>query len=217
MYRALAEPVLTYGSEVWGPDFLGSLEVALHAPLQVVQNDYVPHLGGVRRSVPAQVLCSESCLPPLARSWLRACGRQWDRMATAPSGLLRSAFVSDVALATDTNIPTEQRLSTWSGAWLQAAGWLADEAGGPLRAALQHVHRSFDGPSLPHLSTKLQAAALEAWDKVAGAQWATKAAVPDTVAAAYAMSCMLWRQTCQHAMTTFPLYTPWAWLGPVAL
>ena len=186
MYRALAEPVLTYGSEVWGPDFLSSLEAALHAPLQVVQNDYVRHLGGVRRSVPAQVLCSESCLPPLARSWLRACGRQWDRMATAPSGLLRSAFVSDVALATDTNIPTEQRLSTWSGAWLQAAGWLADEAGGPLRAALQHVHRSFDGPSLPHLSTKLQAAALEAWDKVAGAQWATKAAVPDTVAAAYA-------------------------------
>ena len=189
MYRALAEPVLTYGSEVWGPDCLGSLHAALHAPLQVVQNDYIRHLGGVRRSVPAQALCSESCLPPLARAWLGACGRQWDRMATAPSGLLRSAFVSDVALATDTSIAPARRLRTWSGAWLHTVGWLAADggaAGGPLRAALRQVHRGFAGPLLPTLRTKLRDPALAAWDHVTQGHWAERAAEPNTVAAAYA-------------------------------
>jgi hypothetical protein len=85
MFRVLAAPILTYGAEVWGgpSDAMGSLNAALHAPLQVPQNDYLRHLGGLRRSVPAHVLCAESCLPPLARAWVRAGSRQWNRMLTA--------------------------------------------------------------------------------------------------------------------------------------
>jgi hypothetical protein len=45
---------------------MGPLDAALHAP-QVPPNDYL-RLGGLRRSVPAHVLCAKSCLPPLARA-----------------------------------------------------------------------------------------------------------------------------------------------------
>ena len=33
MFQSLAEPVLTYGSEIWGPDSLDTLESTLTAPL----------------------------------------------------------------------------------------------------------------------------------------------------------------------------------------
>ena len=44
------------------------MSCTLASPLQVLQNDYIRHLGGVRRSVPATILCAESCLQPLARA-----------------------------------------------------------------------------------------------------------------------------------------------------
>jgi hypothetical protein len=72
LYRTLAAPILTYGSEIGGPDAMRTLEAAIHSPLQVLQNDYIRHLGGLRRNVPASTLCAESCLPPLALPWLRA-------------------------------------------------------------------------------------------------------------------------------------------------
>jgi hypothetical protein len=123
MFRALAAPILTYGAEVWGPDAMGSLDAALHAPLQVPQNGYLRHLGGLLRSVPAHVLCAESSLPPLARAWVWAGAQQWNRMLTAKPGILRDAWLSDMALAHQLQ-SHEPRLAhwTWSGAWLRALG-----------------------------------------------------------------------------------------------
>jgi hypothetical protein len=72
LYRALVEPILTYGAEVWAPDLMPSVQSALGAPLQVVQNDFVRRLGGLRRCVPTLVLCTEACLPPLPAAWMRA-------------------------------------------------------------------------------------------------------------------------------------------------
>lgn len=59
----------------------------------LLQSDYIRHLGGVRRSVPASILCAESCLRPLARAWLLAGRRQWNCMAQAESGIVRAAFL----------------------------------------------------------------------------------------------------------------------------
>jgi hypothetical protein len=89
-------------------------------PLQVVQNDYIRHLCGARRSVPAQVLCSGSCLPPLARAWLGACGRQWDRMVRAPCGILRSALLSNLALTR--SLPPEEHMERGVAACHELAG-----------------------------------------------------------------------------------------------
>jgi hypothetical protein len=47
----------------------------------------------------AVVLCAESSLLPLARPWVRAGARQWNRMLTAKPGILRDAFLGDIPLA----------------------------------------------------------------------------------------------------------------------
>jgi hypothetical protein len=65
-------------------------------------------------------------MPPLARAWVRAGARQWNRMLTAQPGVLRDAFLSDMALTHQLRA-NEPRLAhrTWSGAWLRTLGWLA--------------------------------------------------------------------------------------------
>jgi hypothetical protein len=167
MFRALAEPVLTYGAEVWGPDLLGSMDDALKAPLQVLQNDYVRHLGGVRRSVPATILCAESGLPPLARAWLRAGARQWNRMVKADEGIIKWAFVGDLSLARSLSPARARR--TWSGAWLHALDWLAAEGGAPgafLAAYAAGVHNTLNQGSaaMAGLRQQLGGWELHAWD-----------------------------------------------------
>ena len=97
--------------------------------------------------MPALVLSAESCLPPLARAWLRASARHWDRMQKAPPGsLLRSAMAGDLTLAH--SLPRTKVHRTWSGAWLRTLGWLA--SGGD--AASQAV-----GPSLSAIRAAAQA------------------------------------------------------------
>ena len=176
MFRSLAEPVLTYGSEVWGPNFLGSLEDALTAPLQVLQNDYIRHLGGLRRSVPALILSAESCLPPLARAWLRASARHWDRMQKAPPGsLLRAAMAGDLALAH--SLPRAKVHRTWSGAWLRTLTWLSqggdaasDFVGDCLRSV---VAAQADAAALQTLRRPLAHWPLAAWDGAVGQRFAS--------------------------------------------
>ena len=51
--RVLAAPIFTHGAEVSGPGPLQSLRGGLTVALQVLQIDYIRHLGGLRRSVPA--------------------------------------------------------------------------------------------------------------------------------------------------------------------
>ena len=149
LFTTLARPILAYGSEVWGPDCLQSVDYALKSPLQVLQNDYVRHLGGLRRSTPAAVLCAESCLAPLGRVWLAACARLWNRLLAAPAGsVIRRALEGDLTLAL--SLPPPKARRTWAGAWLHALGWLSRE-GGPRGQSIGD-----------HLSTVTQAAAAAA-------------------------------------------------------
>ena len=99
LFRTLAEPVLTYGSEVWAPGCMPSRDDAMHAPLQVLQNDYLRHLGGVRRCVPAAILGAESGLPPLPRYWLQACASLWNRLVRMPDCPLKRVWAADLHLA----------------------------------------------------------------------------------------------------------------------
>ena len=142
LYRVLAAPILTYGAEVWGPSQLQSMKDGLTAGLQVLQNDYIRHLGGLRRSVPAPTLCAESCLPPLALQWLRACVRHWNRLTEAPHGILKCALAGDLALTSA--LPPGDAHRTWAGAWLRTLGWLASDAG-PAGAQVGAYARSVEG------------------------------------------------------------------------
>ena len=70
-------------------------------------------------------------MPPLARAWVRAGARQWNRMLTAKPGVLRDAFLADMALARELQSQPGLAHRTWSGAWLRTLDWLAQEGGAP--------------------------------------------------------------------------------------
>ena len=155
LFRILAEPLMGYCSEVWGPGLLPSLEGALHADLQVVANDYVRHLGGLRRSVPIDILCRECCMQPLGRSWLRAALDLWNRALDAPdTSYMRRALLADLAITKDAGAPAgashapgsrkealaaaiaepdgrraKATRATWSGSFLRMLSWLSHQGG----------------------------------------------------------------------------------------
>ncbi len=79
LYCILTQPVLNYSSEFWSPHAMSDLHSALHARLQVLQNDYLRQLGGLRGRVPALIMARESCLQPLAFMWPQSCTKYWNR------------------------------------------------------------------------------------------------------------------------------------------
>ena len=180
LFRTLAEPILTYCSEVWAPGLMPSREEALRAPLQVLQNDYLRHLGGVRRCVPADILCTESGLPPLARGWVRACTTLWNRLVRMDDCPLKRAWLADMQLAHSLGLnlhhaarrdPARQ---TWSGAWLHVLHWLSQSGGRngeAVRAYLAGIDRTLYSPHGPpalagmrmHLGAPI---ATGAWDEL---------------------------------------------------
>jgi hypothetical protein len=113
------------------------VQSALGAPLQVVQNDFVRRLGGLRRCVPTLVLCTEACLPPLPAAWMRACTAFWNRARNAATKhkhpVLEAALRADVRLAA--SLPPGEAARTWAGAYSRALRGVVDGDGGdPLMA-----------------------------------------------------------------------------------
>lgn len=199
LFRTLAEPILTYCSEVWAPRLMPSCAQALRAPLQVLQNDYLRHLGGVRRCVPADILGSESGLPPLPRCWLRACVTLWNRLARMQDGPLKRAWVADLHLAHSLGLDLDSQdgrrdraRQTWSGAWLRVLHWLAasdGRCGAAVRAYLGGTLNTLNlGPAATAgMQVRLGVThVVGAWDELMAARAAEKAGRPGVLAEYYA-------------------------------
>ena len=165
LFRILAEPIMCYCSEVWGPGLLPSLDGALHSDLQVVANDYIRHLGGLRRSVPFDILSRECCVQPLGRSWLRAALDLWNRALDAPNtSIMRRALLADLAITRDAGAPVgaargpggrkealaaaiaepdgrraKATRATWSGSFLRTLSWLSHQGGDASNAVGAHL------------------------------------------------------------------------------
>jgi hypothetical protein len=175
LYRALVEPILTYGAEVWSPDLMPSLHSTLLAPLQAIQNDFVRGLGGLRRAVPALILAAESGLPPLGEAWLRACSQLWGRASSPPGSqqpLLVHALRADIALTA--SLPATEAHRTWSGALHRAlAALVAGDGGAAIHtravadfwhAALAAQRGGDDLPTLPRVAPAWEAAIERRWE-----------------------------------------------------
>lgn len=160
LYRILTQPILNYCSEVWAPGLLLDLPKALHAPPQVIQNDFLRNLGGLKKRTPADMLARESGLMPISRMWVNACCRLWNRLVGSEDGWMRRAFIGDLAL-TKSLATVQSPLSkhVWSGAWLTALSSLSATGSGSVRAyvtrALAEVASGGSGvASLQHLPTQ---------------------------------------------------------------
>lgn len=188
LFRILCEPVLCYCAEVWAPGELSSFSAALKSPLQVLQNDYVRYISGLRRNTPTDVLCKEFCMQPLARSWLRACVQQWNRMATCDDSWLARAFVGDLQLAHSLGLTLDtpdlrragQAQRTWGGSMLRVLHWLSSNPAcaqaSALRTQVLHVLNTLaQDPATLHGNRRDLAieteAAMGAWDSATQQRW----------------------------------------------
>ncbi len=153
LYRILTQPVLTYCSEVWSPYAMSDLHSALHARLQVLQNDYLRQLGGLRGRVPALILARESCLQPLAFYVAPKLHQILKLRISCGDGLLCRALVGDLHLAASLSLNLEspggrrcRAFRTWSGAWLRVLHSLS-LAGGPIGSYIRrYLDRVVAGP-----------------------------------------------------------------------
>ena len=198
LFRSVAEPVLTYCSEVWAPDLLLTPMAALRNPLQAVHNDYLRHLGGLRRCVPVRMLCWESGMSPLSRAWVCACAQWWDRLIAMHDCPLKRAFVGDLQLAARLQVDPaawdggrSRAQRCWSGAWLQTLHWLSQQGGahgrqvGAYLTGILNTLRMHPS-ALPALGVRLPAPiVVAAWDEAWDRQ-AVAAVAGGVVHAAYA-------------------------------
>jgi hypothetical protein len=94
LFGALVAPILSYCSEVWGPQLLskggtGRPASVLHMfnnPQHTVQFEFLRSLGGhIRRSIPRLLLLREFGTQPLAYQWFKSMTDFWNKVADRSS------------------------------------------------------------------------------------------------------------------------------------
>jgi hypothetical protein len=105
LFDSLVKPVLCYGCEVWGPDWVaamctkgnfcaGEAETQVHFP-------FMRQSMGVRKGTSTAVMMEELHRDPLAFHWLRMAAQLWNKALSRPANdYLRLAMEDNVQLAT---------------------------------------------------------------------------------------------------------------------
>lgn len=89
LFNSLVQPVLSYGCEIWGPDFLS----VKSTKADNVHNKFMKHLLGVKLGTPASIVLTELGRQPLAYFWKKLTQRFVARLATLPdSRLVKIAY-----------------------------------------------------------------------------------------------------------------------------
>ena len=103
LYNSLVTPVMSYGAQVWGPDFIDvTFEAAMTNPMVEEQRAYMRNVVGARS--PTMVcLYRELSQRPLQYHWANLVLRFWNRLAKRPGTMCHSAFLADLALAVGGN------------------------------------------------------------------------------------------------------------------
>ena len=119
LFDNLVSPVLSYCSEVWGPEVLGAAvrsEGMLDNPLQRVQFIFLRCIaGGVRKSTPRLLLLREFGCTPLVRCWVKAVCDLWNRASRAGvDSLLYHCMSDNWAMRAD----MRSGVKVWCHQWL---------------------------------------------------------------------------------------------------
>ena len=124
LFDTLVKPVLCYGCEVWGPDWIsasmcskgdfcrGAAEKEVHFP-------FMRQSLGVSKTTSSAVMMQELHREPFAFHWLRMAAQLWNKALQRPADdYLRMALVDNVQLA-DQAAPTAAR-QLWAHHFTQA-------------------------------------------------------------------------------------------------
>jgi hypothetical protein len=102
MWQQLVLPVVSYGSEIWGPQYLHFMEPLYYRdnPGEQVHLQFLRWYTGARRQTHTQVILKAGNRLPLMQHWLRRALQLWNKLSTADpdSWLAHAAFLSNIQL-----------------------------------------------------------------------------------------------------------------------
>ena len=125
LFDALVRPVLSYGAEIWGTQYLAGAT----NPCESLHGSFLRGLLGVRQSTPTQVLLAECGRFPLVTSWAKLVARFWSRLASMDdSRLTKQAFIvnAQLALCAKRSLPAAHR------PWVSQTAGLFEALGVPV-------------------------------------------------------------------------------------
>jgi Reverse transcriptase (RNA-dependent DNA polymerase) len=119
LFDALVRPILSYGCEVWGPDWIsprcdkgdfgvGLAESDIHRP-------FMRQALGVNTSTPSVGMMAEMGREPVMLFWLRMAAQLWNKAVGRPQGdLLREAMEDNVACVGRNGLSRAELKSLWA-------------------------------------------------------------------------------------------------------
>jgi hypothetical protein len=175
LFDTIVAPVMSYCSEVWGPDLLADCASPvrmLDNPLQKVQTDFLRHHGCIRASAPLAVLYREFVCTPMARHWFTAIISFWNRVA----GMARDEWVHQAlreSILMHKQAADGEQRTGWAACVVRMLSSLgatshADMIGNLVAAgsSRRRAETSFD--AIPVLDAELL---LQQWDTVWDSPW----------------------------------------------
>ena len=119
LFDALVKPILCYGCEVWGVDWVagmcqtgnfssGTGEESVHKP-------FLRHILGVCKSTSGAAMYRDLDRTPIPMFWLRMAAKLWNRALSRPHGdLLQAAVRENAHMAHDPSLTMAARRRMWS-------------------------------------------------------------------------------------------------------
>jgi hypothetical protein len=99
LFNSLVEPVISYGCQVWGPEFFSKLDGPWGDAMHGVQTVFLRMMCGVGPSTHTRTLLREFAQYPLVFHWAALAARFWNSMCDmSESRLLRQSFLANVGL-----------------------------------------------------------------------------------------------------------------------
>jgi len=104
LFDTLVKPVLSFGCEVWGPDWVASMcrkgDFCTGAAEREVHFPFMRQSMGVSRSTSTAVMKQELRREPMAFHWMRMAAQLWNKALRRPADdYLRLALIENVELA----------------------------------------------------------------------------------------------------------------------
>jgi hypothetical protein len=150
LFDAVVEPVLSYGCEVWGPDWVSRCIAGNFTACDAEREVHLPFMRramGVATTTPVVAMMNELGREPLMFHWLRMAAKLWNKALSRPADdYLHAALVENVSLAAERGCPISTRKRLWS--WHFTACMTAldipwcTEAGEPAKVPVADIARA---------------------------------------------------------------------------
>jgi hypothetical protein len=119
LFDTLVRPLLCYGCEVWGVDWVSDLctagNFASGKAEEQIHKPFLRQSLGVCKSTTTAAMYEDLGRYPTTMFWLRMATQLWNRaLARAGDDWLRLAVDENVSMARDTSLPIAQRRQLWS-------------------------------------------------------------------------------------------------------